>query len=204
MGKFTPKDRYFRKAKQEGLLSRAAFKLKQLDQKYQLLKAGQRVVDLGAAPGGWSQVALQAVGPTGQVLGVDLETRLRLEAPGFTYLQGDLEAEDTQARIRDSLPGPADVVLSDMAPSTSGIKFRDQLRSAALARQAWAVARAILKKGGHLVIKIFPGEELAPLKKELKGHFRRVQEYSPAATRKTSNELYLVALGFLPSSLGNA
>ena len=133
---------------------------------------------------------------SGQVFGVDLEARLKLEAPSFTYLQGDLEAAETQARIRDSLPGPADVVLSDMAPSTSGIKFQDHMRSAALARQAWAVAQAILKKGGHLVIKIFPGEELAPFKKELKGHFRRVQEYSPEATRKSSNELYLVALNF--------
>ncbi len=194
MAKFDPNDRYTRAAQQKGLKSRAAFKLQELDQQFRLFRPGHAVLDLGAAPGGWLQVALAAVGPKGRVLGVDLQAIQGLSAPNLSFIEGDLLDPETLQQVQKTV-GPVDIVLSDMAPSTTGIKFQDQLRSAELVRQALQLAYEALKPGGHFVAKIFPGEELAPLKQELKKRFGRVKEFIPTASRKSSSEIYLVAKG---------
>ncbi len=194
-GKFEPKDRYYHAAKAAGFKSRAAFKLQGIDAKYHLLKAGQTVVDLGAAPGGWSQVALNKVGKAGFVLAIDLQPITGLQKPNFEAIEADILEKSTITAIQARCPA-ADVVLTDMAPATTGIKFQDQARSAELVRQALVIARQLLKNGGHFVAKVFPSEDAAVIKKELKQSFTQVQEFTPEATRQTSNEVYFVALRY--------
>ncbi|HIC93563.1 MAG TPA: RlmE family RNA methyltransferase [Anaerolineae bacterium] len=187
------RDYYFRKAKEEGYRSRAAYKLLQINRRHKLIRGGDVVLDLGAAPGGWSQVAAKLVGPQGTVVAVD---KVAMEPlPGVTFVQGDLTAPDLAERIR-ALVGTVDVVLSDAAPSTSGVRLRDHALSIALAQAALRVARALLKPGGHLVVKAFEGEDFPAFLAEVRRHFRSVKPYSPPASRRESAEVYVVAKGF--------
>ncbi|HEY1836393.1 MAG TPA: RlmE family RNA methyltransferase [Rhizomicrobium sp.] len=187
-------DPYVHAAKAKGYRSRAAFKLLELDAKFHFLKHGARVLDLGAAPGGWSQVAHAKVGAPGQVVAADI---LEMEPiAGVTVLLADLTDPDVPAQLKAALGGPADVVMSDMAAPTTGHRATDHLRTTALMEIALAVAQDTLKPGGTFVGKVFTGGATGDLLSAIKKHFREVKHVKPPASRAESVELYLVALGF--------
>lgn len=183
------KDHYYNKSKQEGYRSRAAYKLAQLDESASLLSPGDVVVDLGAAPGGWLQVAAERTGDDGTVLGVDMQRIDPVE--GAETIRGDITEAETKATIRDRV-GAVDVVLSDMAPNMSGEYELDHARSVHLARQAFEVATDLLVGGGDLVVKVFEGPDLADLRAEMEAEFDHVRSTRPDATRDESSELYLI------------
>jgi 23S rRNA (uridine2552-2'-O)-methyltransferase len=187
-------DRYFQKAKVEGYRARSAYKLLQIQEKFHVLRKGQVVLDLGAAPGSWSQVAGQIVGSAGRVIAVDLQTIEPI--PGVTTLQGDITAPDVQAGIVEAAGGPVDVVLSDAAPNTSGIRERDHALSVELVRAAFGVAQRSLRPGGCFVAKVFEGEDIPRLLAHLRRHFALVKPHYPQATRQESREVFLVCKGF--------
>jgi len=187
-------DPYVAEAHRVGYRSRAAFKLEQLDRRFHLLARGMRVVDLGCAPGGWSQVAAAAVGPAGAVVGVDLSATDSL--PRATLIQGDFRDEATVAAIRAALGGEADLVLSDMAAPATGHAPTDHLRVVALAEDAFALARTLLKPGGAFVAKVFQGGAEGELLAGLKKWFAELRHAKPAASRAESAETYVVAKGF--------
>lgn len=199
MSRYERKDGYYKRAKSEGFRSRAAYKLQQLDQRHRLLRRGARVIDLGCAPGGWLQVAAGRVGRGGRVVGIDRLECEPLELANAEVLVGDIGAADTPERLRRALGGPADVVLSDMAPDTSGVGFADHVRSVELVRASAAVAAAVLRPGGQLCAKVFDGPELQDLVAALRQRFVKVRRVHPAASRKGSRELYLVATDFKPA-----
>jgi 23S rRNA (uridine2552-2'-O)-methyltransferase len=187
-------DPYVARAKREGYRSRAAFKLIEMDEKYHILKAGQRIVDLGAAPGGWSQIAAKKVGPKGKVIGIDL---LPIDPmPGVEFIQLDFLDESAPDKLIDLLGGPADVVMSDMAANTTGHKKTDHLRIIGLAEAAIEFAREILAPGGAFVAKVFQGGTESQLLNDLKRDFAVVRHVKPAASRADSAELYVLATGF--------
>jgi len=190
-------DPYVAAAKREGYRSRAAFKLVEIDDKYHLLRPGARVVDLGAAPGGWTQVAVartRADRGQGAVVGADL-----LEMPaiaGATLLQLDFLADSAPAAVKAALAGPADVVLSDMAPSSTGHRETDHLRSLNLVEAALAFACEVLRPGGAFVAKLLQGGGERDLLQEIGRHFATVRRMKPPASRSESAEFYIVATGF--------
>ena len=187
-------DPFVAEAHRLGYRSRAAFKLIQLDQRFHLLARGRRVVDLGCAPGGWTQIAAMRVGPAGHVVGVDLNPTDPV--PGATILQGDFRDPAMADRIRDALAGPADLVLSDMAAPATGHAATDHLRIVALAEDAFAFAETILKPGGAFVAKVFQGGAEGALLAALKRAFAEVRHAKPAASRAESAETYVVAKEF--------
>ncbi len=187
-------DPYVKEAKSKGYRSRAAFKLLELDRKFHLLKKGARVLDLGAAPGGWSQVAVARVGEGGRVVAADI---LAMEpVAGALVLEADLLAPETPARLRAALGGPADLVLSDMAAPTTGHRETDHLRTTALLEAALDMAEDVLKPGGAFVGKAFQGGATGELLARIKRAFREVRHVKPPASRAELVELYLVATGF--------
>ena len=187
-------DPYVAEAHRVGYRSRAAFKLEQLDQRFRLLGRGMRVVDLGCAPGGWSQVASKKIGPRGSIVGIDLSATDSL--PGVTLIEGDFRDEAIVATIRAALGGPADLVLSDMAAPATGHAPTDHLRVVALAEDAFALARTLLKPGGAFVAKVFQGGAEGDLLAALKQSFAELRHAKPAASRAESAETYVVAKGF--------
>lgn len=196
----TNRDMYYNKAKQEGYRARSAYKLKQIDDATGVLNEGDTVVDLGAAPGGWLQVASERVGPEGTVVGVDRQRIDELDGTEATveYVKGDITEERTKDTIRDAVGAdendrPVDVVVSDMAPNMSGEYDLDHARSVHLARQALEVALDLLDAGGDLVVKVFDGRDLADLESEMEAEFEYVRQMRPDASRDESSELYLVA-----------
>jgi 23S rRNA (uridine2552-2'-O)-methyltransferase len=193
---YNPQDSYFKKAKQEGYRSRAAYKLLELQQRYRFLKAGDGVIDLGAAPGGWLQVAAKIVGQNGKVIGVDLQSIQPLPERNVILLSGDIRSEEIQRRIRELIGGPAHCVLSDLAPKLSGIRDADMARCLELNRIALAVAKQLLRLGGALLVKSFISEDLQLFSAELKQQFSAVQRTKPEATRQGSSEFYFFAKGF--------
>lgn len=193
---YVPRDHYFKKAKQEGYRSRAAYKLLELQQRFRLLRPGDAVIDLGAAPGGWLQVAAKIVGPNGKVIGVDLQPIKPFPQPNIVVLQGDITAPEIQAKIKDLLGRSADCVLSDLSPKLSGIRDADMARCLELNRTALAVAGRFLRTGGALLIKSFVSEDLRLFTEELKRHFSSVERTKPEATRQGSSEFYFCAKGF--------
>ena len=187
-------DPYVHAAKAKGYRSRAAFKLIELDSKFHFLTKGARVLDLGAAPGGWSQVAIQRIGETGHVVAIDI---LEMDSiPGAQIFHGDLTDPGTTDRLREALGGPADVVLSDMAASTTGHRATDHLRTTALLEAALDLANDVLRPGGIFIGKAFQGGATGDLLARIKKTFRDVKHVKPAASRAESVELYLVAQGF--------
>ena len=183
---------YVQAAKTQGFRSRAAYKLMELDDKYHLISKGARVVDLGAAPGGWSQIALAR--GAAAVAGIDLLPIIPI--PGATFIEGDFLDEGMDARIKTLLGGPADLVLSDMAPNTTGHVATDHIRIMALAELALAFACDVLTPGGAFVAKLFQGGAERGMLATLKTHFRSVRHAKPPASRKDSKEMYVVATGF--------
>ena len=187
-------DPYVAEAKARGYRSRAAFKLIELDEKCGLLKPGMRVVDLGAAPGGWTQVAVKAVGERGQVVALDI---LPMDpVPGAVVLQADFTEAAAEDAVRAALEGPADLVMSDMAPNTTGHGATDHLRIMALAELALDAADAMLAPGGAFVCKLFQGGADKALRDRLRRDFAKVRHVKPPASRKDSSEMYVVAQGF--------
>ncbi len=187
-------DPYVAEAHRQGLRSRAAFKLQQLDERFHLLSRGQRVVDLGCAPGGWSQIAAEQVGRSGAVVGIDLSETDSL--PGVTLLHGDFRDAAIVAQIRAALHGPADLVLSDMAAPATGHAATDHLRVVGLAEDAFALAATLLRPGGAFVAKVFQGGATGDLLTLLKKSFADIRHAKPAASRAESAETYVVAKGF--------
>jgi 23S rRNA (uridine2552-2'-O)-methyltransferase len=190
-------DPYVAEAKRLGYRSRAAFKLAQLDDRFRFLRPGARVVDLGAAPGGWTQVAaarVKAETGRGRVVGIDL---LAVAAvPGAVLLQGDFLDPAMPAMLEAALGGPVDVLLSDMAQPTTGHAATDHLRVMALAEAAYAFAQGVLRPGGAFVAKVFQGGTERQLLDELRRDFTSVRHAKPPASRADSAEVYVVALGF--------
>jgi len=190
-------DPYVAKAKREGYRSRAAFKLIEIDDKYRLLKPGQTVVDLGAAPGGWSQIAARRVGAAdgkGRVVAIDV---LEMgEIPGVQFAQLDFHTAAAPERLTAMIGGRADVVLSDMAANTTGHRKTDQLRIVGLVEIAVAFASEILNPGGAFLAKVFQSGADAGLLAQLKRDFATVRHVKPAASRSDSAELYVLATGF--------
>lgn len=187
-------DPYVAAARRQGYRSRAAFKLQQLDARFHLLKRGARVIDLGCAPGGWSQVAAERIGPSGAVVGIDLSETDSL--PGATVLRGDFRDDAMIEQISAALGGRADVVLSDMAAPATGHAATDHLRVVALAEDALTLAQTLLKPGGAFVAKVFQGGATGELLAALKKSFAEVRHAKPAASRAESAETYVVAKGF--------
>lgn len=187
-------ERYFRMAKQEGYRARSAYKLIQIQDKFHIIRRGDVVVDLGAAPGSWSQVVSPLVGDRGKVVALDLQDIEPI--PGVVTLQGDMTDPDVQAHVIEVVGGRANVVLSDAAPSTTGVKLRDHVLSIELARAAFAVAKELLVRNGSMVLKVFEGEDLPDLIREVKLAFHPVKVHTPAATRNESWESFIVARGY--------
>jgi len=187
-------DPYVAEAQRQGLRSRAAFKLAELDERHHLLRKGARVLDLGAAPGGWSMVAAERVAPGGKVVAVDI---LPMDAiPGVEILRLDFTLPEAPAKVRAALGGDVDVVLSDMAAPTTGHKGTDHLRIIGLAELAADFAAEVLKPGGAFLCKVFQGGTEAHLLGELKRRFAKVIHAKPKASRAESAELYVLATGF--------
>ncbi|MEE8354519.1 MAG: RlmE family RNA methyltransferase [Candidatus Bathyarchaeia archaeon] len=184
---------YHLRAKEEGYASRAAFKLIQLDERFHFLEGARKVLDLGAAPGGWLQAASEGMGDDRLILGVDLQEISPLGLSGVETLVGDVRSEDTIQEIRVFFQGRVDVILSDMAPDVSGTWDLDQFRQIHLARVVLVIADELLRRDGWLIIKTFQGSEHDKYVHEVREMFERVKIVKPKASRKKSAEIYLVA-----------
>ena len=187
-------DPYVARAKRDGLRSRAAYKLTEIDDKYKVLKSGAKVVDLGAAPGGWSEIAIKRVGAKGRIVALDILDMKPIAGVEFLHL--DFLDEAAPDRLKEMLGGNADVVLSDMAANTTGHRQTDHLRIMALAEAAAQFAREVLAQGGVFLCKVLQGGTEANLLAELKRDFESVKHVKPPASRTDSAELYLLARGF--------
>jgi 23S rRNA (uridine2552-2'-O)-methyltransferase len=187
-------DPYVARAKREGYRSRAAFKLAEIDDKFHFLKKGARVVDLGAAPGGWSEIAVRRIGPGGKVVALDILDMKPI--PGVEFIKLDFLDAAAPERLKAVLGGEADVVLSDMAANATGHRRTDHLKIMALAEAAAEFARAVLAPGGAFLCKVLQGGTEATLLAALKRDFAVVRHVKPAASRTDSAELYLLATGF--------
>jgi len=183
-------DYYYWKAKKEGYRSRAAYKLLQMNRTFKLIREGDLALDLGATPGGWSQVAVEL---GAKVVAVDLNPMPPID--GVTFIKGDIMAPETLERIKE-VSETYDVVMSDASPKISGKWTIDHLRSVDLARASFNIAKEVLKPGGNFVVKVFQGEEIQKLFGELKPHFRFKKFHSPKASRKRSAEVYFVGKRF--------
>lgn len=184
------RDHYFQKAKKDGYAARSIYKLEELDKRFRLLAKGMRVLDLGASPGSWSQYASAKVGPKGSVLALDLKPP-RAEIAGVEWLVADVEAM-APGELLDR-GGPFDLLLSDMAPSTTGNKNVDAIRSVALAEAAFGLAREVLRPGGAAVVKVFMGQDFPELMARVKAGFKRMKTVKPKASLKESRETYILA-----------
>lgn len=187
-------DPYVAEAKRQGYRSRAAFKLIQLDEKYHFLGKGKTIVDLGCAPGGWTQVAALKNKGSGQIVGMDLLATEPIE--GAVLLQQDFTADEAPEMIKALLHGPADVVMSDMAANTTGVQNIDHLRTLGLVEMAYEFAKEILAVGGIFIAKVFQGGTEQKLLDDMKKHFAKVTHFKPDASRQDSVEMYVVAQGF--------
>jgi 23S rRNA (uridine2552-2'-O)-methyltransferase len=193
---YDPKDFYYRKAKKQGLRARSAFKVDEILKRHRLLRKGDAVLDLGAAPGGFLQILAEAVGEGGIAVGVDLEPIRNLGKPWVRTAIVDLLAPDALEKIRALHPGRFALVTSDMAPKTIGVKVTDETRSLELVGMALRVAEATLERGGAFVAKVFMGGDFPGLKKELQTRFDTVQVVRPQATRESSYEVYVLGKGY--------
>ena len=185
-------DHYARRAKEEKWLARSVYKLIEIDRKFGLIGKGNRLLDLGCYPGSWSQYGIQKVGPKGEVVGIDLTRPDRLSSPNFKFVQADVLTLDIELLGREA--GSRDVILSDLAPQTTGIQSTDITNSMSLAKRAYDITLALLKKKGHFVCKAFEGEDLKPFRSEVSTRFNQVRLFRPKATRKGSREIYIIGL----------
>lgn len=191
---YKPKDHYFKKAKQENFAARSVFKLEEIDKKFRLFKSGQQVLDLGASPGSWSQYASQKVGAEGRILGVDLSP-VTVKLNNAHFIQADLrDLNLNQIFEQYGFTQAFDIVMSDMAPKTTGIRSTDQARSMELCMLALEIARKFLKPKGHFICKLFHSDDFQTLKTEIKNSFDRFEAVKPDSTRKISKEIFLVGI----------
>ena len=185
-------DHYTQKAKEEKWLARSVYKLEEIDRKHKLIKNGNRVMDLGCYPGSWSQYILKKVGKSGEVIGVDLIIPQKVSASNFTFIKGDILSLETGKILRDT--GEMDLLLSDMAPKTTGNNVTDCARSLELANKALEIAVALLKKNGYFLCKVFEGEDFKEFKNQSVKYFEQVKLIRPLAVRKRSREIYLLGI----------
>ena len=191
---YNPRDHYFRKAKQENFAARSVFKLEEIDQKFKIFRGVKTVLDLGASPGSWSQYASKVVGDHGRVLGVDLSP-VTVKLKNAVFIQADLRDLNLEDIFKEhGFHPPFDIVMSDMAPKTTGIRMTDQARSMELCELALDVARRFLKKDGHFVCKLFHSDDFSKLRDEMKKVFQKVEAVKPDSTRKISKEIFLVGI----------
>ncbi len=191
---YNPRDHYFRKAKQENFAARSVFKLEEIDQKFKIFRGVKTALDLGASPGSWSQYASKAVGDHGRVLGVDLSP-VTVKLKNAVFIQADLRDLQLEDIFKEhGFEPPFDIVMSDMAPKTTGIRMTDQARSMELCELALDVARRFLKKDGHFVCKLFHSDDFGKLRDEMKKVFQKVEAVKPDSTRKISKEIFLVGI----------
>ena len=193
---YNPKDSYWRRAKKEGYRSRASYKLIELNEKFKLIKQGDRVFDIGCAPGGWMQVALEIVGNREFVYGVDIEEIKSFNKPNAIFIRADISKSEERESILKKIGEKVDVVISDIAPHTTGVKISDKANSLALSRESFYFSRLLLKEGGNFLVKVFQGSDSADFFKEIKTSFREAQTTKPEATRKGSAEVYIVGKGY--------
>lgn len=198
MATYNRKDKFYQKAKQEGYPARSAYKLIELDRQFRIIKKGHKIVDLGCAPGGWLKVCEEKLTPVpaGSLTGIDLLPLQYQPQEGTLVVRGDFLEPANRDQVLAAAGSGIDWVLSDMSPNLSGIKFKDTGASVELCEAALTFAVQVLKKGGGLVVKVFPGAELEPFKKQMRAHFTKLVTVVPEATRKTSDEIYLVGTGF--------
>lgn len=197
---YNPKDYYFQKAKTENYAARSVFKLQEIDQRFKIIRGGQQILDLGAAPGSWSQFCSKKVGPKGRVLGIDLQ-KIRLTLQNAVFIEADMRALNLEKIMRDhGINPPFDVVLSDMAPKTTGIRVTDQTRSLELCELALTTAERFLKPGGSFVCKLFHSEEFEGFRDQLRERFEKVEVLRPKSTRKESKEIFFIAIKYSPRS----
>ena len=191
---YQPKDFFFRKAKADGLRARSAYKIEEIAKRFSIFRKGQAVLDMGAAPGGFLQIIAGEVGPKGMVIGVDLAAIKPFGLATVKTAVLDVLADDFDAEVLKLYAGDFDVVASDLAPKTSGIRMTDEARSIRLAMKALEVSRARGKLGGHLISKLFMGGDFEEFRRELRATFDEVKVVRPEATRGGSMEVYLVGL----------
>jgi len=193
---YNPKDYYFKKAKSENYAARSIFKLKEIDERFRIFKPGQKVLDLGAAPGSWSQYAAQKIGKAGIVIGIDLQA-IKLTLPNALFIQGDLNKVSLEEILAThQIQPPFDLVLSDMAPKTTGIRITDQARSTELCLLALKFAETYLRPQGHFICKLFHSEDFEEFRRTLKSRFEKVEVLRPKSTRKESKEIFFIALHY--------
>ena len=189
------REHYYKEAKKFGYRSRSAFKLKQIQKKFKLINPGDIVIDLGAAPGGWSQIGKELVGDKGRVIGIDLLPIQPIE--NIIFLTGDLTKNSTLVKIKETIQNQqVDVVLSDMSPNISGNYSVDQARSIYLCEKALKTVDMLLKKNGHFLCKIFEGENIKEFIDQINKKFKIVKIFSPPSSRKSSSEVYIIAKYF--------
>ena len=185
-------DHYARQARDARWLARSVFKLQEIDKKYKLMGKGDRVLDLGCYPGSWSQYGIRRVAPEGEVVGIDRKRPDRLSSPIFKFIQGDVLTVENERFLEEV--GPRDVVMSDLAPQTTGIRITDESRSLSLARRAAEIALLLLEKKGRFLCKVFEGEDFKEFQSGILTHFNEMKIFRPKATRKRSREVYVVGL----------
>ncbi len=188
---YKPRDHYAKRAKEEKYPARSVYKLKEADQKYHLLRSGQKVLDLGASPGSWSKYALEKVGKKGLVVGIDLNP-VKINHPRFLFLKGDIFELSPEEILREANVEYFDVVLSDMAPKTTGDRSGDHFRSIALAERALFLAERLLKPGGVFFVKVFEGEAFPNFVEEVKNRIGPVKRFRPKSTRASSREIFVL------------
>ncbi|MBY0555253.1 RlmE family RNA methyltransferase [bacterium] len=191
---YNPRDHYFKKAKEQNFAARSVFKLEEIDQKFKILKSKQKILDLGASPGSWSQYCSQKIGSEGRILGVDLKV-VTAKLPNAVFIQADLrDLNLEQTFIQHGFNPPFDLVISDMAPNTTGIRMTDQARSFELCELAFNIAQRFLKKDGHFVCKLFHSDQFTELRDMIKNDYKEFHAVKPDSTRKISKEIFLVGL----------
>ena len=188
-------DHYTVQARKEKWLARSVYKLQEIDEKFKLIHKGDRLLDLGCFPGSWSQYAIGKVGRQGDVVGIDLHAPKAFNPPNFRCIAADIETIEPEWLAAEI--GARNLVLSDLAPPTTGIRATDATRSMFLAEKAARIAGVLLNNGGHFVCKIFEGEDLKTFKSNLSPVFQQIRLFRPKATRKRSREVYLVGTGFI-------
>jgi 23S rRNA (uridine2552-2'-O)-methyltransferase len=198
MARYQPHDKFYHRAREQGLPSRAAFKLEELLDRFRLIRPGARVVDLGCAPGGWLAILARAIGERGRAVGIDLAD-CPPAGSNVVTMHGDLLDAAVRASIRDALGGPADLVTSDLAPKLTGIAARDEARQVELLDAAMAVARDVIRPGGAIVAKVFMGGGFEEARAIVARDFKRIDIVRTRATRPGSSELYLVGRNYKAS-----
>lgn len=191
---YNPKDHYFKKAKKENYVARSIYKLEEIDQKFKVFKKNDIVLDLGASPGSWSQYAIQKAGEFGKVIGIDISP-VSFKNAKYIFYQQDIYQMNWQEILEVNQVSSFNVVLSDMAPKTTGIKFTDQARSLDLCFKALEISKLHLKSEGSFVCKLFHGNDFKILVAELKKIFKQVEALKPDSTRKMSKEIFLIGIG---------